>query len=145
MFFPFFTFANEEHAAPHKENGEEVYVTKKEAPKANEHDNKKENESSKSENKEKAHDATGHNKETAKEETKSKDAHSTNEHEDSKEKMHDSKKNMHKEEESEKNKYKGNKVVTIDEEDPYEIHKPMGIFWFVGVFLVLLIVIFVFT
>ena len=59
--------------------------------------------------------------------------------------MHDSKKNMHKEEESEKNKYKGNKVVTIDEEDPYEIHKPMGIFWFVGVFLVLLIVIFVFT
>lgn len=42
-------------------------------------------------------------------------------------------------------KYKSNKIVTLEEEDPYEIRKPMGIFWFAGVFLFLLIVIFVFT
>jgi hypothetical protein len=43
------------------------------------------------------------------------------------------------------NKYKANKLVSSDEEDPYEIHKPIGIFWFFGVFMILVIVIFVFT
>lgn len=42
-------------------------------------------------------------------------------------------------------KYKGNKLVNNDNEEAFEVHKPYGLIWFAGVFVVLLIVIFVFT
>jgi hypothetical protein len=42
-------------------------------------------------------------------------------------------------------KYKGNRVVNLPENDQYDIHKPKGIIWFSAVFVILLIMIFVFT
>jgi hypothetical protein len=124
-------------------NGEEVYEPKKEETKTNEQSqNKKEVPKEKPPIKD---------KETKNKmgEGKAKDApeaktpmQGENPHE---EKTMESKKNMDNGSSEGMDKYKANKIVTSDEEDPYEIHKPVGIFWFFAVFVILLIVIFVFT
>ncbi|MGY3805003.1 hypothetical protein ACWNT8_13130 [Pigmentibacter ruber] len=149
------------HANVHKENGEEVYEpkaeTKKSAPMK-----QKEESTKKSEEKLNSHSQ----KNTAESEAKKqKDSHTMDSHGDEKKDSHamdshgDEKKDSHaidspksnmKDEKEHKStslldKFKNNKLVTLEEEDPYEVKKPMGIFWFAGVFLILLIVIFIFT
>ena len=154
ILFPFLAFANDEHSAPHKENGEEVYVPKNESAKKIEHGKKEETHETKTDNKVTKHETTGHEKDSKSEmhEIKAKEEHGSptkpDAHEEHSDKMKEDKKDAHdntKEETKEKLKYKENKVVTIDDDDPYEVQKPVGLFWFAGVFVTLLIVIFVFT
>ncbi len=128
-------------------NGEEVYEPKKEETKINTPPHKKNEVPN-----EKAAEKEKHNETNMKhDETKNKmDEEKTKDTQDSKAPMKEEKSLVPKKEMESKaaekmSKYKANKVVTSDEEDPYEIHKPIGIFWFFGVFVILLIVIFVFT
>ncbi|WP_158998535.1 hypothetical protein [Pigmentibacter ruber] len=157
------------HANVHKENGEEVYEpkaeTKKSAPMK-----QKEESAKKSEEKLNSHSQKNTAESEAKKQKDShgdekKDSHAIDSHGDEKKDSHamdshgDEKKDLHaidtpksnmKDEKEHKStslldKFKNNKLVTLEEEDPYEVKKPMGIFWFAGVFLILLIVIFIFT
>ncbi|WGL60321.1 hypothetical protein QEJ31_01725 [Pigmentibacter sp. JX0631] len=160
IFIPKISFA-ETHANVHKENGEEVYEPKAETKKSTPMKQKEET-SKKSVEKQNSH---SEHKPSGTEASKQKDAHATDSHGDEKKDAHatdshgDEKKDAHamdsaksnmKEEKEHKSgslldRFKNNKLVTLEEEDPYEVRKPMGIFWFAGVFLILLIVIFIFT
>ncbi len=139
----------ETHSTVRKENGEEVYETNanKTPPlkKKEEHPKKADA----------AHDSKdAHNNPPEK---KAEAAHtSKEEHADSSHNPTPNEKDAHAKEKSKaieeehnssahSEKYKSNKLVTLEEEDPYEVRKPLGIFWFAGVFLTLLIVIFIFT
>ena len=144
------------HANVHKENGEEVYEpkaeTKKSAPMK-----QKEESAKKSEEKLNSHSQKNRTESDAKKQKDShgdekKDSHAMDSHGDEKKDSHamDSPKSNMKDEKEHKStslldRFKNNKLVTLEEEDPYEVRKPMGIFWFAGVFLILLIVIFIFT
>ncbi len=146
MFLPLFSRAETE-GVHRVVNGEEVYEPKKEETKINTPPHKKnEVPNEKASEKEKHNEMSMKHDETKnkKEEEKTKDT------QESKapikeEKSIETKKEMNNKASENMSKYKANKVVSSDEEDPYEIHKPIGIFWFFGVFVILLIVIFVFT
>ncbi len=163
--FPISAFAETSHGTVHKENGEEVYesksskppvMKKKEEPaKKTEatHENKDAHNSPPEKKAEASHDAPNSPPE------KKAEPNHANKEEHAAENSHNTTTNakdshtsdMSKAAETEhkstslSDKYKSNKLVTLEEEDPYEVRKPMGIFWFAGVFLTLLIVIFIFT
>jgi hypothetical protein len=82
-----------------------------------------------------------HQTKTPKNEHKESNSHAPNAAETKKES--ETKKDA--EHKSSEEKYKGNRVVNLSENDQYDIHKPKGIIWFSAVFVILLIMIFVFT
>lgn len=143
MLLPLFSFS--ETQTTHRENGEEVYVPKKEESQTNDRSqNKKETQKENTPAKEKQSKANPKEKDTKPEEAHETKAPIKGES-SHKEKAAESKEKMERAPSKETNKYMANKIVSSDEEDPYEIHKPIGILWFCAVFVVLLIVIFIFT
>ena len=151
MLLPLFSIADSD-TIHRVVNGEEVYEPPKDDKKPNGlPQNKKEMPKDKTPEKGKSNDTNMKDKETKNkmDEGKSKETQEVKppmkEEMNHDEKSMEPKKVMDNSSSERMNKYKANKVVTSDEEDPYEIHKPIGIFWFFGVFVILLIVIFVFT